>query len=406
MKPVTTDMMLTIYDFFSFTSELTELKYFVAELATFCEDTRIRIIDTHEGIIEQNLCDFLQSYNDGVNIRATFDVTRIFDVLDGPAIMMHQKSGMLGVYGNIVLSTFLHGLFLTFMTGSHDQACVVGDDAGGLFQMREWSLSDVIKTLSTIGIIHPDKSESWIGEQDVSSTHGWQFLKRPLDRIGNSIYTGILLDLPLAHYAATVDNDFHTADAGSLHERVRAIVMQSCRLLDRMHIYESRLDEDSIAFALGYLQDLFVHLQLPTRGALPPIYHPSLKEPIRLVMPVLDRRSVARPWLHVVKEELVGTSFTVPRFGWSAVDPEPWRFDGQEFEATSTPLLTLAVDLGIMSQVMEATFLVLDRDTQLILDALVAGDLRTVYSYKYLCEPPSWWRCAFYETLCPASAVR
>jgi hypothetical protein len=378
---------------------LAELKYFMQHLADYCKGTPITCLDTFIGLVQHDLGEMLEEYNNEINILPEMDLTRILQVQDGQQIDQHKKSGMLGVYGNIVFSTALHGIFLSFLTGTFERASVVGDDAAGIITEEEWQIPSILKRLQSLGHVHPEKVEEWGPDCDVSDSHGWQFLKRPLDRIANNVFIGRLLDIPLAIYGAEPENDLHTVDAGSLKERITAIVSQVSRLLDRLHQFESSLNEESIDFALRYCQILFKSQSLPITGALPPYHHRDLGEPIHLVMPILARESVSRPWFEVLCEELAGRSFTLLRSTLVSEEiPDRFRFEGQMTQGTSTRLFTIAADLGFVDRGLQSIFYVLNGDTRLMLRRWIDGELHVVYDFTYIREPPRWWMDA-YSTL-------
>jgi hypothetical protein len=370
------------------------LKYFMSCFGEWCRGTKVTLVDTFEGMIERDLGELLLEYNESVNYRALMDLTRIYEVPGGGErfIMAHQKSGMLGVYGNIVWSTGLHGLFLTFLAGSFSAANVVGDDAGGLFKKREWSVLDLLETLKLLGAVNAEKLEVWEDGRTNGYSTGWQFLKRPVDRIANHLVTGLLFDLPLAVYVTGATSDIHTADLGDLRSRIKAFIMQTCRLFDRMHIYESRISEDEIEFALTYLSACYRSFRLPPEGSLPPFTHSSLEKSLPLAIPILSRESISRPWLDVLIDESGGRLFSLPRGSFYELDLESFISVGQEFDCTTKKLLSLAEDLEYLEKRKTIVWYRLDDMSSKLLRCFVEGLLRPVYTYTYISEPPLWWR--------------
>jgi hypothetical protein len=303
LGPLTDQTSVAVYDYSSFTSEMSELKYFLERLGEWCIGTEVKIVDTNRGVVVHDLGRLILEYNTSVNCGARMDITRIYN-LDEPQTLEHNKSGMLGVYGNIVWSTALHGIFLTFVTGEFDLSNVVGDDAQALLNKMEWSALDFISTLRLIGNINEERTEFWMTGYHAEDSTGWQFLKRPFDRLGNHLYTGLLFDIPLAVYVCPEDDGVHSADLGSFRDRVKAFIMQTCRLLDRLHIYECHLSEEELDFALGYLTTCYRELRLPPEGSLPPFSHSQMKGALHLAIPILHRESIARPWLDVLARRI------------------------------------------------------------------------------------------------------
>lgn len=397
IRPITSQSSVFIYDYSSFTSNLSELKYFLAELAEWCKDTTVRLVDTHEGIIQCSLGDLLASYNTDVNINAELDLSRVFHLShpERPLLEAATKNGMLGVYGNIVLSTFLHGLFLTFTCGSDDLCNVVGDDAIGVTRDEEWSMPDILDTVRLLGDVAEEKQETWVGEGSLDDSHGWQFLKRPLDRLANNLFVGILFDLPLAIYVdPPADDGVHTQELGGFQERIRSFLMQTCRLLTRMHHLEHKLSEEEIEFGLQYLRTCFRRLHLPQRGAMPPVSHPRLKFDLDLAIPIIARESVSRPWHELLVEESMGQGSTLPRHTFHTVEPEVFRHIGQEFDASSNRLLDLLVDLGYCTRRLQKCYVAVNADTARCFVRFMEGEHTLLYTYEYTSEPPMWWRRA------------
>jgi hypothetical protein len=402
LHPITDHSTVFVYDYSSFTSELTELKHFMDNLAEFCRGTKISCIDTSTGMVQYDLGDILDQYNLTVNKRPEMDGTTIFKSQGERIPLHHNKSGMLGVYGNIVWSSALHGLFLAFLTGSFESSGVIGDDAAGVIQDDEWSLGALLQCLRGIGDVHKEKLQEWGPGILSTGTYGWQFVKRPLERISNRMYPGALIDLPLLFYVCDPLHDFHTQSAGSIIDRRKAIISQVSRLYDRLHQFESRLSEESIEFAIRYTQIVFSALDLPTTGALPSCHPYRHEKGIPMMLPILDRKSVSRPWIEVLTEELDGQTFTLPKFAWSPEIPESYRYEGQETEGTSHPLFSIGEDLGFIRKVMRPVHYRLGSDVAGLLKFWYNGDLRSVYAYTYTDEPPKWWRDVYSDILTTA----
>lgn len=393
LNPIDDHCSFVIYDYASFTSEMTELKHFLRELGNWCMDTTVLVVDTFYGLVERNLGELILEYNERVNVRAEMELNRVYDIPEvEPFIVNHEKSGMLGCYGNIVFSTALHGLYLTFVAGSSERCNVVGDDAAALLKQDEWSIPDFTATIQVIGIVHPEKLEQWLDGNNDGQSRGWKFVKRPVDRISNNLFVGLLFDLPLASYVTPPPKDIHTADMGCFRDRVKAFVMQTSRLLDRMNAYEHRLSEEEIDFALGYLSECYKSLRLPPEGALPPFSHSRMEDPLHLAIPILHRASIARPWLDTLIDESAGRIFSLPRLAYNIEDPEPYVAVSQQFDATSSRHLQLAEDLGYVSKSMPTVVYVVDAASSLLLRQFLRGDVFPLYSYTYIAEPPQWWK--------------
>jgi hypothetical protein len=394
LHPVDDHHQFAVYDYSSFTSRMTELKHFLRELAQFCVGTTIWLVDTYHGLIQEDLGHLIESYNQEVNCGTMLDISRIFEVREGgPVLEPHRRSGPLGCYGNIVFSTALHGIFLAYIAGSETKACCVGDDAGGLFANVEWSVPDLLSTLQLLGDVAAEKTEVWRkGSEQSEGENGWQFLKRPVDRLSNQLLTGILFDFPLAVYAASVPQDFHTVDLGSSSDQIKAFVMQFCRLLDRLHQYSHRISDEDVDFVLSFATACYRNLQLPVEGALPPVPHPRLSADLRLAIPILHTRSIREPWLDVLCNEFAGVLFTLPKTTYDKVGPSPFITVGQQFECSGHRALQLGIDMGFLEKEMEVKMIRMDEASAIMLNDFMCGDLMILYNFTFIESPPLWWR--------------
>jgi len=178
-----------IYDYASFTSHLHALRGFLLSLAEFLADTSVHILDVHQGWVEINCRDVLLEYAEVTTLDSSFSVER-FGQLFGPDGISHHNTGMLGIPGNIVASTLLHGIHLALILGSFCCKCV-GDDAIGVsFRLT----IDLVEGISQLAPISVDKFEEW--DQDVRESHVWKYLKRPLYRIADRLRSGFIIDIP------------------------------------------------------------------------------------------------------------------------------------------------------------------------------------------------------------------
>jgi hypothetical protein len=158
IKPIGPDEFLVTYDYSSFTTRLSELKYFIHYLSLTFDGVMHQVLDTHLGLINLDLGELLRTYNDDLIINDTYDVTRI---LDGETVMCyHQmRGGMLGAQGNIAFSTLLHGINVVDITGEIDQNCVVGDDC--LLKTSKSEYEMTTQKVNRLGLIAADKFNLW-----------------------------------------------------------------------------------------------------------------------------------------------------------------------------------------------------------------------------------------------------
>jgi hypothetical protein len=203
-----------VYDYSSFTSTLEEIKSFLLNLADFYRGTEIQIVDTFHGLIRKDLGELLDEYNEVCSFYPEFDVSEIsWDKIkeEGPAEILNHTCGMLGVPGNISSCTLLHGLHLMLVLESLDCKCV-GDDAAGVDDKdnQEW----VDSNLSNIGKLETSKVENWRNDEPVMERGdyhmGWNYIKRPIDRVDTRIHIGEQLVWPPICVMLQLTDKYHT----------------------------------------------------------------------------------------------------------------------------------------------------------------------------------------------------
>jgi hypothetical protein len=260
---------VTVWDFESFTTNLSELKFFlfyIAEALKDLGDVELRLFDYREGIVLVKASDLLHQYNEDVNIQAPFSIHRIVDRYlydeDGSITYRQQNSGMLGVAGNIGFSTALHGYAILEEVGPDNGVCV-GDDAKSI--SRQHPGESIIPAMSELGLLHPDKC----GIIEPYDYHPYRFLKRAFYREPDgSFYRDVLLNFPIAPYV-----DGHVSHRDVLppstpweyHFKVAISVGGLLwSLLDHLEIPGTEID-----IVYSFLSHCYQKLGLPPRGFLP-----------------------------------------------------------------------------------------------------------------------------------------
>jgi hypothetical protein len=110
------------YDLTSFTSRMATQRYFLEELANYCQGTNVILRDIALGPTDTDLGDLIR----GSNVMNTFPQWVAPDLgLEG----VHSCAGFLGVIGNIATCTFLHGAVLLQLASVESDCGCAGDDA-------------------------------------------------------------------------------------------------------------------------------------------------------------------------------------------------------------------------------------------------------------------------------------
>jgi len=148
--------VLLIYDYSSFTSNLTAITRFTSFLANSFMDFDITILDPHFGPTQIPLGVLLHEYNEEANSFPDFDASEIMDVEE---LVLYHSAGMLGIPGNISSSTLLHGIHLAVLIQSLLKNKVVGDDA--IVGVRKVDEKDILDGIADLGDLAREKVERW-----------------------------------------------------------------------------------------------------------------------------------------------------------------------------------------------------------------------------------------------------
>lgn len=264
-------MWVTAWDLSSFTTNLSELKYFLYYTSRLLEEFRfvetVPIISYAVGRLDIPPWDLLDRYNEDVNQNSPFSIYRILDRfgLDGDQpFQKQQNSGMLGVPGNIGFSTSLHGVIAAKALGP-DYAVCVGDDAIGIsFQPPEENLIPHIEHLGSIArekfsIIPPGQGGSL------------KFLKRRLDVEYDFLSLSSLFMVPIF---PTIDGEIPELRTPPLRfewkDRLYGTITHVGKLLWDVFENAYLLESDEEFLLLKILLDrIYRRMGIPRRGGLP-----------------------------------------------------------------------------------------------------------------------------------------
>jgi hypothetical protein len=202
------DEIILYWDMTSFTTTLSELKYFLFWLARSLEFNLIarqhlvKTFDYYRGVESTPIWQLIDDYNDSVNILAEYSIERVHDLIGwseefSPIITM-MNNGPLGVLGNIGFSTVQHSFHCGILL-DQNKGVGVGDDHLGLVARER--KEELLDHMAKIGVIHPEKvgEVGPIMEYDVEG-HG-KFLKRGLRRDDKNFRLDILFNFPFIAFA-------------------------------------------------------------------------------------------------------------------------------------------------------------------------------------------------------------
>jgi len=399
------DQLLITYDYTSFTTSLAELKFFIFWLSTHFRGTPMEILDVRLGLVRLDVGQLLYDYNEAVNNYQAFSLERFFQECED-VIFFQGRSGSLGVKGNIVFSTFLHGMALGDITGTPDSDCCVGDDAlvglwRSLFQL-------FISCVNNLGDINPDKFIS-ISRPSMDCPNAaretFKFLKRPifLDAMG-SPNLGVLDFFPSIADALHPEGDgIHTASFGlDRIQSVKTFVMQWGRFLNLQRskdMHFSVRDED-LESLLSAIQAVYKEYGLPYEGAIPGVVwiplHRGAPEvgAVRALIPPCDTIGVFDvDWLETLLFRFAGDVFTEPVRVGGSIPPPVDVVEGETFAATcDIPVLSLMEDIGCVTKELYMTQRTFDETYVLRIKRSMGGGLdEPMYAEYTVVNKPHWW---------------
>jgi hypothetical protein len=342
-------MWVTAWDLSSFTTNLSELKYFLYYTSRLLEDFNycrfITIIDYKEGPIQVHPWDLLDAYNEDINIQSPFSIHRILDRFgldEETFIHKQQNSGMLGVPGNIGFSTALHGVIAAKAVGPERVVCV-GDDAIGL--SYEAPEENLIPTIQTLGIIAVEKFSLRSPMQE-----GYmKFLKRRLD-IGEFLSLSSLFNIPVFPIIDGEVPELRTPPLRfSWRDRISAAVSGVGKLLWDFFTFSSLVDQESFEIFSIFLRKLYRQMYLPRGGSLPTSF---IKHPqeglisINVAVPSIefDRYDPrAEDWSEYLWRARPSRIVNLP-----VISPYPIPMKGIKGFATRVPEMRILEDIGVI----------------------------------------------------------
>jgi hypothetical protein len=396
----TPEELFIIYDYSSFTTLLADFKSFMLELGIFCCGTPVRVFDTYRGVVEEDLGHLLLAYNATCNTDPEFSIHRIEGIAsDHPqALVHHRVAGMLGIYGNIVGCTILHGLSTISIVGSELHANTIGDDAGIKIIVDDVSKEEAIQCIQVIGNVATEKFEIWdCDEKDQEQSIKWHYVKRPITVSDKIIVQQWMPDFPILARILNIQDGQHTVRPEDFITRRRLCIKQTCRLFDSMFRNIEFVSEQDIDTVLSVMKIVYTKMHLPHKGSFPMasrssknlsetrIYPDSV-----LCTPALRSESVRDGWFFTLRQSWDETLF-INLADTMGADQVPLELHaGDTFRTQGSQALGLLEKIGVVSK--EASYdewlisdEVLDR-----LERLIKNEDRPIYTFLVNRDYPQW----------------
>jgi hypothetical protein len=256
------DEILLIYDYSSFTSNLTGIRRFTEALGDYFIDFHITVLDPHHGPTQISLGQLLLDYNAEANLYPEFDASEVLEVEE---VVLRHSCGMLGVPGNISSCTLLHGIHLSTLVQAIRKNKVVGDDA--IAAIKKLTFDDVIEAIADLGDVAREKMEEWSWNLDDEERidERYDYKKRPINRMENIIFTGFLIDFPPLNLFGII-NPFHRPDDVSYLDSRRKAIRSICTFQNQLASFPSYISEIGEKVSGFYQYWMYKRLGFSTGG--------------------------------------------------------------------------------------------------------------------------------------------
>lgn len=390
-----------IYDYASFTSRMVDFREFVAEFGRFMNGAKGKIYDTRHGVIEVDLGHLILQYNDACNQDGAFCISRISEKMGCPTekyvVLEHKVAGMLGVFGNIVGCTALHGIVGVQICGSDEDGNFIGDDAGIVVKEMEWfEIPQIREAIRSIGEIADDKFEIFDGnDEDFDDRDSWHYVKRPIGVERGGIKQGWMPEFPLLAPARGLHLDHVTVKLPEFRLRRRVFVRQVTRFLNSIHAHRSEVEPEDWDLTLFILQEAYGKLQLPVRGAVPRLENRWIDGRPHgddvVVIPPITPDVLEKGWRQVLQEnqDVLEGTIRIPRF--EAEDQIPRELtEGSIFVFRSDRVLSLLDKVGVVTKRMLIEERLVTAETIERYFDYIDGNLKPLYEYQVLRDYSPW----------------
>lgn len=283
------DDKVLIYDLSGFTSNLDEHEYFLRELADYCCDTTVRIVDPVSGITPVPLNHLISDLAD-VHVNVPFSTHRVDNQME---LLFSGPGGFLGIGGNIQTARFLHGSVVLQSVDSIHRFNCAGDD--GLIATK--NKKTTMSAINLVGALADSKV--FDGRED-----GAIALKRPVEVVNEHILLHDQMMLPnfeMMSDSTILDKRYPLFAAKTISERQSSAAGSVVSSAVSYHLVDT-------AYSREYLQlcRLFYQMvPLPQEGCIPQLVRTSR---LGVVLPI-DLILVPNPINMAIDRMYTGTAY-------------------------------------------------------------------------------------------------
>jgi len=393
---------LSLWDLTSFTTQLSELKHFLYYVSKcLSEDLRVQqrplqLLDYADGVVKITADKYFDLYNQGENYNAPYSVWRVvqkvYQVFEGDSIYWQRNSGMLGVHGNIGLSTGFHGFHLECAV-EENTGCSVGDDALG--GTKEDPTLRLIPHLQLIGDLQNEKVTIMPPLQEFDEEQVGKFLKRRFSRTHEGIRLGLLYAFPSLALVFPVDDGYHTIQEMERCDRITRFVGQVGAFFWDLHA-TGYLDPDDRELLRAILMEAYRKFNLSPHGSLPGKAHPDFVKCMMFAVPPLYFDPSAEDWAEYLWDSTSEKYAELPISIGPTLIPD--FLPGLVFEANEGGMINVLEDVGCVQKIRMMTILVeVNITNRRLFRSFLSGKDSRAYLCRYTSYSPPWFRDVFYD---------
>jgi hypothetical protein len=344
---------IALWDLESFTTSLVELREFLFYTARFlesdprCRQRPIQVFDSYQGVISMDIWTLLDDYNETVNQFSEFTMMRLIDKYmfdcENPE-QCQASSGMLGVPGNIGLSTALHGLHVLPLV-DRNKGVGVGDDE--MCGIPEDPMRCLYPHVQQIGKLELSKTGT-IPPQSETSSMTEKFVKRGITRTRDDLYLDKLFDFPLLAYGLDVQHPDRTVRF-TAEEGLEKFLRQLGALYWDIHSNGHHVQETDLDLLSGVMSVVYSKWRIPREGRLPGWR--TCGYVITACIPPIDDEFDPRKsdWAEVLWDRSLEMYAMLPVLGRN-MPLEEYR-QGEKFICSQTRLVALLEVIGVVEKV-------------------------------------------------------
>jgi hypothetical protein len=367
----------TLWDLTSFTTNLSELKFFLYWITRALEEQSgpifLTVLDYADGIVEHNLIDLLDDYNEQINLHPVFSIHRILDRLNLEAEVdesVQMNNGMLGVPGNIGFSTTLHTAVSSSISGPHQTVCV-GDDATAFTDNSPDEY--LIPTIQVLGEIQFEKFDRFPPRPQLN-TQCAKFLKRAWRRSEWGLELDFNFPFPITPLMDEWRDPDRTLLKSEWFDRLNTLLAQTGALLWKIFENADQVANFEWSLVKKYLKASYDVFQLPISGSLPGFHLKHTREgshTIYQIIPPLNFDPRIEDWIEVLALKDPEQEFALPIFYEKAVHLPMMDLGDTDF-CTENMVLKVLEDLGCVSiKVVRQSFQVMNATSKMALNQML-----------------------------------